>query len=145
MKPIIQKRNQDLIRAARQILETYPYAKGLSLERLASLAAAARPSGHFISYETASRRLHALRRGKLKVKAGLRLQYLLELDGQVKDEMMRRPELRFNDALSIVLNHRAPSRFYISPSAACKVLCEHFDVRLVYIDRKAPSVFSINA
>lgn len=81
------------------------------------------PRCHYVSYDHASRTLHALERhGAPPCDSTLQRLKWLELYNQVKECMEGPRALPFGKALSFVLGFMRPSRFYIDPSRAMRLL-----------------------
>lgn len=110
-----------IIKAGQQRGET------LTARQVVDMALSRRPPCHFASYDHARKVLSHLfvsDTGTLRDNAPMRQHEWLELAMQVKDEIESR-HLPFDKALSFVLNFRRPSRFYISPERAMRILRPH--------------------
>lgn len=140
MSKLTLLRNAELLSVARQELGlAMRRGQAMSMNRLIELTLAHQPTAHYIDFDTASERLHAIERHGLDAvvrKAEARGQWE-ELLQQVRDTMAGRRRLTFARALSFVLHFRRPSRFYLSPNAAFKILRSHFRPSLIDLGKKS--------
>ena len=84
------------------------------------------PRCHYVNYDNASRILHAIERhGAGSAGKGLQRLKWTELYNQVRETMEGPRHLSFDRALSFVLGFRRPSRFYIDPLRAMRILRPH--------------------
>ena len=136
MKKSTMMRNADLVLCARQVLSLSVSRKQvLNLSQLIEATLSRRPKMHYIDYDRASRVLHAIdvRGLDAVVKGKMARMYWTELRDQVAEAMSSRRNLNFARALTFVLSFRRPSRFYITPNAAFKILSAHFRAGLVEV------------
>lgn len=134
MKQITYHRNQDLLSVARQTYVTSA-SRGriMNITELIEATLRCRPKMHYVDFDTASAKLHAIDRFGLEAvvhTAEGRAQWN-ELRQQVAETMEARRRLSFAQALSFVLHFRRPSRFYLARNTAYKILCDKFRIGLV--------------
>ena len=135
MKDYIMARNEEFRRRCVEIFKS-DLQNGViqPLDSVLERAIACRPLCHYMSYDTASRRLHAISRHGLKVvvKEPLAAQMWTELAAQITEIMTLSPNKSFDRALSFVLNFGRPSRFYISIDTARRIIAPNitYQIRL---------------
>lgn len=135
MKDLILARNGDFRRRCIRIFNS-DYNEGAirPLDSVLERAINTRPLCHYLSYDTASKRLHAIRRHGLTnvVKEKIARQMWAELAGQVSEIMSQHPDKSFEKALSFVLNFCRPSRFHISLDTARRIVAPDVSYHLSY-------------
>lgn len=125
MKQITYYRNQDLLEAARRaVSKAYRRGETINIRQLVDAALSHSPKMHYVDFDTASDKLHAIRRHGLDaiVNTAEGRAKWAELGQQVDEIMAARRRLTFAQALSFVLHFRRPSRFYITRNAAYKII-----------------------
>lgn len=125
MKNLTKNRNAEFARRCIEIFEK-DYRNGCvrPLDEVLAIALAMQPHSHYLSYDTASRKLHAIERhgiDALVTGENTRALYT-ELSEQVANVMRTRSQLGFDEALSFVLNFCRPSRFYMSLDTARRII-----------------------
>lgn len=138
MKSSTKMRNADLVATARRLLAfATGRGKTMNVSQLLAATLSCQPKMHYIDFDTASRKLHAIERRGLEsvVRTPIARQQWAELRGQVAEAMSTRRHLSFVQALTFVLHFRRPSRFYIAPNSAFKILHHHFRPSLVEVVR----------
>ncbi|MDE5662297.1 MAG: hypothetical protein K2F91_02665 [Muribaculaceae bacterium] len=134
MKTHITCRNEDFRRRCLEIFEKDFRAGAIQpLESVIDRAIAMQPRSHYLNYDQASRRLHAIERHGLEneVKEELARQMWSELRQQIDRVMELNPKKPFDKALSFVLNFCRPSRFYISRDTARRIIAENVSYSLI--------------
>lgn len=128
MKLNTSARNRDFIRRCFEIYESHlREGVGLTAEELVRLALQAQPRAHYLSFDTASKKLHLIERcGIGIVKEAAARAMWTELRSQVDEVMRVRRNLTFSAALSAVLNFGRPTRFYMSVERARKIIRPYF-------------------
>lgn len=125
METLIQHRNADFKRRCLQIVKA-DYATGAlrPLDSVLERAISQQPLSHYLNFDTASRRLHKIRRYGLEtvVKEPLARRRWAELMAQVTEQMVRNKHMKFYQALTFVLNFKRPSQFYITPDTARRII-----------------------
>lgn len=139
MKQTTYHRNQDLLSVARQAFVTAA-SRGriMNITELIAATLCRRPKMHYVDYDTASAKLHAIDKYGLEAVVHTtegRAQWS-ELRQQVAETMAARQRLSFSQALTFVLHFRRPSRFYLSPNTAYKILCDNFRIGLIEFSAK---------
>ncbi len=138
MKTSTTMRTADLVANASRLLAfATRRGKTMNISQLLLAALSRQPKMHYIDFDTASRKLHAIERRGLEavVRTPLAQQQWAELRDQVAEAMSTRRRLSFVQALTFVLHFRRPSRFYIAPNSAFKILNRHFRPSLVEVVR----------
>ncbi len=138
MKSSTKMRNADLVANARRLLAfATRRGKTMNISQLLVAALSRQPKMHYVDFDTASRKLHAIERRGLEavVRTTLARQQWSELRDQVAEAMSTRRHLSFVQALTFVLHFRRPSRFYIAPNSAFKILNRYFRPSLVEVAR----------
>lgn len=128
MRNNIQTRNEDFIRRCITIFKS-DYAAGAikPLDSVIERALGSRPHCHYLDYDTASEKLHQIRRlGIDNVVCNPEARAMwTELAAQVDEARQRSPDCSFHKALAFVLNFMRPSRFFITPDTARRILSPH--------------------
>lgn len=125
MNDLIVKRNEEFRRRCLKIFEDDLLAGRIQpLDTVIDRALAMSPCSHYISYDTAARKLYKIRRRGLEneVKEKLARQMWSEIIAQINEFLQIYPKKSFDAALTFVMNYRRPSRFYISRDAARRIL-----------------------
>lgn len=139
MKQTTFYRNQDLLSVARQIyVMAATRGRIMNISELIKATLSRQPKMHYVDFDTASAKLHAIDRHGLEAvvhTAEGRAQWS-ELRDQVAAAMAARRRLTFAQALTFVLHFRRPSRFYIAPNTAYKILCDNFRIGLIEFSAK---------
>lgn len=133
MKSQIENRNQEFRRRCIEIFERDVREGGARpLESVLERALAMQPHSHYLSYDTASRRIHRIHRYGIEkvVKERLAREMWRELVGQIEDVQARFPRKTFDMALTFVLNFYRPSRFYMSLDTARRIVAPNLSYRL---------------
>ncbi len=124
-RDLIKARDDEFRRRCVEIFKS-DYNSGAirPLDSVLERAMACQPHCHYLSYDTASRRLHEIERYGLEaiVRERIARQMWTELAAQVADVMALHPRKSFNMALSFVLNFCRPSRFFISVDTARRII-----------------------
>lgn len=134
MKSLIENRNQEFRRRCIELFERDDRnGRVQSLDSVISRALLMQPHSHYLSYDTASRRIHRIRRYGMEheVKEPLAQQMWEEVDRQIDEVRARFPGKTFDMALTFVLNYCRPSRFYISLDTARRIIAPNVSYRLV--------------
>lgn len=133
MKSPIENRNEEFVRRCVAIFRN-DFAEGTvrPLDSIITRALAMQPRSWYISYDTASKRLHAIERHGMDsiVQCHLARCQWEELRKQVDEIIAANPRKTFDAALSFVLNFCRPSRFYISRDTARRLLTPHLTYSL---------------
>ncbi|MCM1066090.1 MAG: hypothetical protein NC418_00770 [Muribaculaceae bacterium] len=133
MKKLIQARNEEFKRRCLEIFRRdYDSGTIRPLDSVIERALAMQPRSHYLSFDTASRRLHRIERRGLEAEVHEELARLMwaEVMAQVRQAMERRGTESFDRALSFVLNFCRPSRFYMSFDTARRLLTPHLSYSL---------------
>ena len=132
MKNATDERNRDFIDnflsiARRKKLCGEPTAVGAILAE----ALARPPRCHYVSYDRAAHILHRIDRFGIEavVRPGPQRSRWLEIHAQVREAMDGPRRLRFDKALSFVLSFRRPSRFYLEPARAIRLVRPYITIR----------------
>ncbi len=133
MKTLIQLRNEDFVRCCIDIFRN-DCAMGAirPLDTVIERALACQPLCHYLDYDSVSAKLHRIgRRGlEAEVSSPLFRAMWQELAEQVAETRQRRGRLNHAQALTFVLTFKRPSRFYISPDTAKRLLRPHITYSL---------------
>lgn len=125
MKNLTKCRNAEFARRCIEIFER-DYRNGCvrPLDEVLLEALAMQPHSHYLSYDTASRKLHAIERYGIDslVSTDITKALYAELGEQVARVMRTRRKLGFDRALSFVINFCRPSRFYMSLDTARRII-----------------------
>lgn len=135
MKTATQLRNEEFLRRCIGIFDKdHQEGRISTLPDIIARATAMQPHSHYLSYDTASRRLHRIMRNGLEneIKEDLAREMWAEILEQVKTCMSSTPPKSFDKALSFVLNFCRPSRFYISYDTAKRIISPN---RALYLYR----------
>lgn len=128
MKLNTTARNRDFVRRCFEIYEAH-LREGVSLtpDELVVIALQSRPRAHYLSFETASKKLHLIERSGIGIvkEAAARAMWT-ELRSQVDEVMRVRGNLTFSAALSAVLNFGRPTRFYMSEGRARNIIRPYY-------------------
>lgn len=127
------ERNRNFIELCLSIIRREQRAgKSPGLAAVVSEALAQPPRCHYVAYDRASEVLHRFERSGLDGIASDSLQRSrwLELYAQVRQAMDGPRKLSFDKALSFVLAFRRPSRFYIHPARAIRLLRPYIEYRI---------------
>lgn len=139
MKQTTYYRNQDLLSVARQtFVMAASRGRIMNISELIEATLRRRPKMHYVDFDTASAKLHAIDRYGLEAvvhTAEGRAQWS-ELRQQVAEAMAARRRLSFAQALSFVLHFRRPSRFFLARNTAYKILCSKFRIGLIEFTAK---------
>lgn len=133
MTNVLKARDAEFIAKCKQLIRRRNLAgEKVNLYDVINEVVNSRPRCHYANYDTASRILHAIERGGADC-AGRGLQRLkwIELYNQVRETIDGPRRLTFDKALSFVLSFRRPSRFYIDPIRAARILRPH--IRVMYM------------
>ena len=136
MKNLTKNRNAEYARRCIEIFERHPRPGGARPPaEVLTLRPAMRPHSHYLSYDTASSKLHAIERhGIDSLVAGENTRALYtELGAQVADVMSKRRKLSFDQALSFVLNFCRPSRFHMSLDTARRIITPYISYSICRI------------
>lgn len=128
MKKLIQLRNEEFVRRCADIFKADLAAGAIRpLDTVIERALNSRPRCHYLDFDTASRRLHCIERHGLEAAVANPLARAMwaELASQVSQVRERRGCGSFCRALTFVLTFMRPSRFYISPDTARRLLTPH--------------------
>ena len=107
MKTSTKMRNADLVANASRLLAfATRRGKTMNISQLLLAALSRQPKMHYIDFDTASRKLHAIERRGLEavVRTPLAQQQWAELRDQVAEAMSTRRRLSFVQALTFVLH-----------------------------------------
>ncbi|MCH5221022.1 MAG: hypothetical protein J1F05_01660 [Muribaculaceae bacterium] len=125
MKTMIECRNEEFLRRCAAIFEReYKSGKVLPIDKIIDQVLAMQPRSHYLTYDTAARRLHKIHRLGIEnvVKEDIARDMWRELQTQIDEYLAQYPKRSFHKALSFVLNYRRPSRFYISRDSARRII-----------------------
>ena len=123
MKSTTTERDEAFAQVCRRIIAGQrKNRKPIPFEELLTKALTTRPDRHFVEYDSALRRLYALRRGRESCRPGLATQKWHEIYAQVRVVMVRRPQLSFPMAVAFALAYKRPSRFYMPEKHARDIL-----------------------
>lgn len=136
MKNLTESRNAEFARRCIEIFER-DYHNGCvrPLDEVLLAALAMQPHSHYLSYDTASRMLHAIERHGIDsvVSTDITKALYVELGEQVAKVMQTRRTLCFRRALSFVLNFSRPSRFYMSLDTARRIIAPYLSYSICRI------------
>lgn len=124
-RDLTQARNEEFLRRCRKMFrDDYEAGTMRPLQEIINTVMHQQPRGHYLNYETASRRLHLIERRGLEavVTEELGRQMWTELRAQVDEVMARQKKKSFQQALTFVLTFCRPSRFYITYDTARRIL-----------------------
>ncbi|GFI14597.1 hypothetical protein IMSAGC008_02157 [Muribaculaceae bacterium] len=128
-----KERNRDFIEVCLSIIRREQRSgKSPSLAAVVAEALSRSPRCHYVAYDRASEILHMLERSGSAGIATSNLQRVrwLELYSQVREAIDGPRKLSFDKALSFVLAFRRPSRFYIHPARAIRLLRPYIEYRI---------------
>ncbi len=118
-----QERNASFVRTAMNILADHMARhERITRKELILKAIAMRPPYYYVDADRAADVLNYLRCHKWPEHPSLRQQMWMEFYNQVKEEMEGPRHLKLTKAVSFVLNFRRPSRYYITPEQAGRLL-----------------------
>ncbi len=129
MKNLTRARNSEFIRRCIQIYQR-DLKSGITpvLDDIVDRAIAMQPHSHYVAFDSASKRLHAINKRGMEnvVNSPLAQQMWSEIAAQVQQTMDSRNCKSFDRALSFVLNFCRPSRFYITRDTARRIALPYF-------------------
>lgn len=106
----------------------------MPLDALVNFAVMTRPTAYFIDFDYASRELHHIMRHGASSKGNpLKRQMFEELLSKVQAAMERPRNLDFPGALTFVLTFDRPSRYWIKPDTARRLVRKHLTERKVTV------------
>lgn len=132
MNEYTQARHADLVKRAKNIhLKAHSEGRRLSINQLAELTLASRPTSFFQSYARAVQMMHRYRAGKkLHIKSQNTIDYWDDMYAQVLETLEKRSKLKFEQAVMHVIMFCRPMRYYICADRARRLLRPHFTTEL---------------
>lgn len=116
-------RNRAFAKQALAILSRHLAAgERLTRAELIDKTLASRPPCYFVSLDKVSHALHMLELHPQPIPGSERQAMYLEISQRVRELTEGPRQLKRHQAISFVLNFMQPSRYFISPRSACRIL-----------------------